>query len=335
MPENYLTLSREERLEALGVAATASGRPAHLLEKDVWVVWALQGLFASPFGKHLVFKGGTSLSKGYGIIQRFSEDIDLTYDVRELIPEFAKGDAPIPATRSQADKWIDAVRTKLDVWVKSEVPPILQKHAEATGVDVTLTVEGSKIHVNYDPLAERPDYVPPRVTLEFGARSTGEPAEDRSIVCDAAEYLPDLTFPTAKVRTMLPKRTFWEKATAVHVFCNGNLQGDRLSRHWHDLVRLDESGTAQAAFDDAALATEVAGWKAKFFRAKDRNSNLIDYATVVSGELQLVPDEEGLKELKADYEKMVEAGILLDGAEDFDELMKLCADLQRRANTRK
>jgi predicted nucleotidyltransferase component of viral defense system len=84
-----LTLSREDRLKALGVAATASGRPVHLLEKDIWVVWALQGLFASLLGKHLVFKGGTSLSKGYDIIQRFSEDIDLTYDVRELIPELA------------------------------------------------------------------------------------------------------------------------------------------------------------------------------------------------------------------------------------------------------
>src|ERR1700734_66515 len=98
MADDYLTLPPEERREALGVAATQSGRPAYLLEKDVWVVWTLQGLFASTLGKHLVFKGGTSLSKGYDIIQRFSEDIDLTYDVRELIPELAKGDHPIPAT---------------------------------------------------------------------------------------------------------------------------------------------------------------------------------------------------------------------------------------------
>ena len=72
MAERYLTLSREERPEALGVAATTSGRPVHLLEKDTWVVWTLDRLFASPLGEHLVFKGGTSLSKGYEVIRRFS-----------------------------------------------------------------------------------------------------------------------------------------------------------------------------------------------------------------------------------------------------------------------
>jgi hypothetical protein len=334
MSENFLTLSRDERLEALGVAATASGRPDYLLEKDVWVVWVLQGLFGSPLGKHLVFKGGTSLSKGYGIIQRFSEDIDLTYDIRELIPELAKGNPPIPANRSQADKWDDAVRQKLAAWVKNKALPVLEKHAKDTVVDVTFTIDGSKIHVNYDPVTERPEYIPARVTLEFGARSTGEPAEDRPIVCDAAEYLPDLAFPTATPRTMLPKRTFWEKATAVHVFCKGDLKGDRLSRHWCDLVRLDEAGFAQAAFDDAALAREVADWKAKFFRAKDRNGNWVDYGAAVSGQLQLVPDAKGLKELEADYKKMVEAGLLWGDVEEFDELMELCADLQKRANSR-
>jgi predicted nucleotidyltransferase component of viral defense system len=76
-----------------------------LLEKDIWVVWGLDGLFASNLGEHLVFKGGTSLSKGYDVIRRFSEDVDLTYDVREIIPELVGSGAPIPATNSQADKW--------------------------------------------------------------------------------------------------------------------------------------------------------------------------------------------------------------------------------------
>jgi predicted nucleotidyltransferase component of viral defense system len=101
MPENYLTLSREDRLEALGVAATESGRPVHLLEKDIWVVWAIDGLFSSDFGEHLVFKGGTSLSKAYDVIRRFSEDIDVTYNVRELIPELVGEGAPLPKTNSR------------------------------------------------------------------------------------------------------------------------------------------------------------------------------------------------------------------------------------------
>jgi predicted nucleotidyltransferase component of viral defense system len=75
MAERFLSLSREDRLEALGVAATRSGRPVHLLVKDIWVVWAVDGLFSSALGKHLVFKGGTSLSKAYHIIQRFCADL--------------------------------------------------------------------------------------------------------------------------------------------------------------------------------------------------------------------------------------------------------------------
>jgi hypothetical protein len=86
-------------------------------------------------------------------------------------------------------------------------------------VDVTVAAEGTNIYIDYDPLAAGTDYVPPRVKIEFGARSTGEPFEERQITCDAAEYLPDLEFPSAKPRVMLPKRTFWEKAAAVHVFC--------------------------------------------------------------------------------------------------------------------
>jgi hypothetical protein len=204
MPENYLTLSREDRLEALGVAATQSGRPIHLLEKDIWVVWAVDGLFKSEFGEHLVFKGGTSLSKGYNVIRRFSEDIDVTYDVRQLVPELAAED-PIPKTNSQADKWTRKINEKLADWVKDKALPIITKHLEITGVEATTTVDGTKIYIDYDPLAKGRGYVPPRVTLEFGARSTGEPSEKRTITCDAAVHLPDLQFPSATPNIMLPK----------------------------------------------------------------------------------------------------------------------------------
>jgi Nucleotidyl transferase AbiEii toxin, Type IV TA system len=337
MAEPYLALPRDDRLEALRVAATASGRPVFLLEKDIWVVWTLQGLFSSPLGEHLVFKGGTSLSKGYRIIRRFSEDIDLTFDVRQLIPDLAVGNPPIPATNSQADKWTKAVREKLGKWVQKEALPVLKRHTEATGVDAKFSVADATIYVDYDPLEEGGGYVAPRVKLEFGARSTGEPAESKPIGCDASPHLADLTLPATTPRIMLPKRTFWEKATAVHVYCARGFegQGDRISRHWHDLVRLDDTGFAQAAFDDKPLAKEVADWKAKFFRSRDRKGTSIDYAAAVSGQLQLVPDENGRKELEADYEKMAEAGILLDDAEPFAKLIERCAALQDRANARK
>ena len=94
MPESFFHLSAGEQKEALQVAASALGRPPHLLEKDVWVVWALSALSESSIGPHLVFKGGTALSKAYQIIRRFSEDVDLTYDIRAFAPQLAANSQP-------------------------------------------------------------------------------------------------------------------------------------------------------------------------------------------------------------------------------------------------
>jgi hypothetical protein len=131
---------------------------------------------------------------------------------------------------------------------------------------------------------------------------------------------------------MLPKRTFWEKATAVHVYCENDDQGDRYSRHWHDLVRLDDAGYADEAIEDEELASAVAAFKAKFFREKDRVGTYIDHHKVVSGALKLVPEGEALKALEADYQKMAEAGVLLDDAEPFANLIERCRDIEKRAN---
>jgi predicted nucleotidyltransferase component of viral defense system len=117
MADPFLALSREDCLEALSVAATKSGRPVHLLEKDIWVVWAIDALFSANCGTHVVFKGGTSLSKAYDVIGRFSEDIDVTHDVRQLIPELT-ADGTLSKTSSQARKWRDAIDQKLPTWVR-------------------------------------------------------------------------------------------------------------------------------------------------------------------------------------------------------------------------
>ena len=113
MLESYFSLSGKDQSELLDTAAARSGRPAHILEKDVWVVWALSVLFASPLASLLTFKGGTSLSKAYGAINRFSEDIDLTYDIRSLLADMVSDDEGIPPTPSQASKWTKAVRERL------------------------------------------------------------------------------------------------------------------------------------------------------------------------------------------------------------------------------
>src|SRR5665213_1931693 len=126
MAEEFLHLSAADQRDALGVASGASGRPVHLLEKDVWVVWALEKMFASKYGPQLIFKGGTSLSKAYGAIRRFSEDIDLTYDIRAIAPDLVAGIADaLPPTKSQEKKWSKAIRERLADLVSGTLAPQL------------------------------------------------------------------------------------------------------------------------------------------------------------------------------------------------------------------
>jgi hypothetical protein len=331
----FFQLSAGDRLEALNAAANASGIPPHLLEKDIWVVWSLRHLFAGPYAEHLVFKGGTSLSKAYGVIRRFSEDVDLTYDIRAIAGDLV-GDTgvPLPSSKSQEKKWSKEIRARLAEWVGAEIAPRLKADIEQQGLPGTIRVEGDKIFIEYAALVSGTGYVPPIVMLEFGARSTGEPSEPRSIVCDAAAHLQGVDFPAATPQVMRAERTFWEKATAIHVFCTqGEFRGgDRFARHWHDVTRLDAAGLADTAIADQALAQAVADHKSVFFAERNPQGEVIDYHAAVSGGLQLVPDDGALAKLAADYQHMVNDGLLLDEAEPFEALMERCRAIQVKAN---
>jgi hypothetical protein len=334
MAETFLDLSPEDRLEALGVAATNSGRPQHLLEKDVWVVWALAALFESQFAGHLVFKGGTSLSKAYKAIRRFSEDVDVTYDIRELVPDLVGHAAEaLPANPSQEKKWTKEINKRLPAWVAEQVLPIIEARLEEVGASAKARAQDESIYIKYDALARGSGYVAPEVKFEFGARSTGEPFTVMPVKCDAAEYLPDLVFPKASPRVMRVERTFWEKATAIHVFCRQRrLRGERFARHWHDLARIDETGHAANAIGDRDLARAVARHKELFFSEKDAAGNKIDYMAAVSGDLRLVPEGKAREILGADYQRMMEDGVLLDDEEPFDAVIERCRVIQERAN---
>ncbi|QUT04508.1 nucleotidyl transferase AbiEii/AbiGii toxin family protein [Sphingobium phenoxybenzoativorans] len=335
MAEAFLLLAAEDRREALSVAADRSGRPAHLLEKDAWVVWALATLYGSPLGEHLVFKGGTSLSKAYGVIRRFSEDVDLTYDIRALAPDLVgdNGEA-LPKTRSEEKRWTSAVRERLPDWVAGTVKSVIAEALAGSPLSAAIRVDGEKLFIDYEATTAGSGYVSPSVMLEFGARSTGEPASLRDVVCDAAGLVDGVVFPTARPKVMHAERTFWEKATAIHVFClQERLRGDRFARHWHDVVRLDEAGFAAAAFADRDLANAVARHKTMFFAEKAADRSQIDYAAAVNGGLRLVPTGDGANALAEDYAQMVDDGLLLEEAEPFETLMERCADIAARANS--
>lgn len=331
----FFQLSPSDRLDALDAAANLSGIPPHLLEKDIWVVWTLRHLFAGPYADNLVFKGGTSLSKAYGVIRRFSEDVDLTYDIRAIASDLVgDADAPLPTSKSQEKKWSKEIRTRLSDWVGAKIAPRLKIDLEQYDLPAAVRAEGDKVFIDYAPLAAGTGYVAPAVMLEFGARSTGEPSEPRTIHCDAATYLQGVEFPTATPRVMRAERTFWEKATAIHVFCaQGEFRGgDRFARHWHDVTKLDAAGFADAAIANKALAHAVAEHKSVFFAEKNAHDQVIDYHAAVAGGLQLVPDDGALAKLATDYQHMVDDGLFLDDAEPFEVLMERCRAIQQKAN---
>lgn len=334
MPDtSFFALSASDQADALEVAASRSGRPAHLLEKDVWVVVTLQALLSASFAEHLTFKGGTSLSKAYGVIRRFSEDLDITYDIRELIPELAgTGEQPVPSTRSQARNWRKKIQDRLNEWVRSEALEVIETGLSRLGASAEVRTEREKVHVAYQPLFAGYGFVSPEVLVEFGGRATGEPREQRTVECDAAALIPETAFPSASPFVMRPERTFWEKATLIHVFCKQRQRkGARLSRHWHDLVRLDDAGYAEPAMVDRGLAISVAQHKAMFF-PENADGVWIDYSAAVTGDICLIPDGDASDALADDYAQMLGDGMLHDDAEPFTRLMERCADIEARAN---
>jgi hypothetical protein len=132
---------------------------------------------------------------------------------------------------------------------------------------------------------------------------------------------------------MAPERTFWEKATAAHVFClDDHLRGERYARHWYDLVRLDAAGIAAVALADRDLGKKVADHKNRFFLVKDADGERIDYQNAIKGGLRLVPSADPRAVLEDDYHRMVEAGLLEVEAPSFDEIMERCAEIETRAN---
>ena len=194
---------------------------AHLLEKDVWIVHTLRALMESPFGCALTFKGGTSLSKAYHAIRRFSEDLDVTHDIRTIAPDLVKGNGidPLPRSPSQAKKWTGAIRKRLSEWVENRALPAVEAKLSHLGPSARVRSDGDRLFVGYTPLFSDYGFVRPEVMVEFGARSSGEPRDERLIECDAAPLIPGVRFPSARAHVMLAERTFWEKATAIHVFC--------------------------------------------------------------------------------------------------------------------
>lgn len=336
MADYFLNLAKSDQREALEFAREKSGRPAHLLEKDIWVVWALDALFSSQLTNDLTFKGGTSLSKVFKIINRFSEDIDLTFDIRKLIPDLMVNSGELPASRSQANKWTKAVRSRLPLWITSVVVPILEQALKKAHLRAEIELggkENDKLFLHFPPLTKGTGYVAPVITLEFGGRASGEPHQRHRVSCDIAEHLPTLSFPVASPQVMNVSRTFWEKATAAHVFCaQGRIRSERYARHWYDLVSIASNPDSENVINDRKTAMAVAQHKSFFFSEKDAEGKAIDYEAAACGGLKIVPTGAAKNALETDYAAMLADQIMIGHTIPFEALLNACATIESRTN---
>ena len=335
MADAFLSLPAAERRDILETAADRLGRPAVILEKDVWICHVLHILFSIPDAPPMAFKGGTSLSKVYRIVDRFSEDVDVTLDYRA----FADGFDPFASgvSRSAIRRFSDRLKSCVDNHVRHVVGPALEAAAgeiPASGRPaVRIGDDGERAWLAYPSAVDNPhSYLATQVLLEFGGHNVVDPNERHRIAPELAALTPDLDWRAAAVTVLSPARTFWEKATLIHVECHrGRLAAgpERLSRHWFDLACLASHDAGRTAIADRALLEDVVRHKTVFF-----NASYAHYDRCLDGRFRLVPDDDALAGLRSDYDAMRRAGIVGADALPFDELIERLRALEAEINRR-
>jgi hypothetical protein len=326
-------------------AALRGDASAGVIEKDFWVCWTLKQVFAlGPTPARLIFKGGTSLSKVYGVIERFSEDIDLSLN-REDLGFVGDRDPYRGASGKKQQQLVEEVVARCREAIRDELLPGLHASFESVlGPGDTATPwslspdeeDPQKLFFTYpagieagDPAESNP-YVRRVVLLELGARSDHWPDEERPVRPYAAEVLPQLfKEPECLVRTMSAERTFWEKVTLLHAEAHRPPErpaGDRLSRHYYDVAKLYRSGIGPKALADRELLEKVVAHKKLFFR-----SGWANYETAAPGTMRLVPPEGRQASLEADYRAMQE-NMIFGESYPFEELLAILGEIQAAIN---
>ena len=334
MSEQFLHLPVSDRREILQTAATQLGQQASVLEKDVWVCWTLQTLFSMPNAHPMAFKGGTSLSKVYGAINRFSEDVDVTLDYRAFDDSFDPFAADV--SKNAVKKFNKRLKDYVFQYASTVVAPYIEAQLKALpkpveyGIDVS--DDGEKIWVQYPSAVEVNDnYLKSSILVELGGRNVIDPNERHVVIADISALVTDLDLPSGEVVVLSPERTFWEKATLIHVECNREAfksDANRLSRHWYDLRMLAEHAAGKAAINNRSLFEDVVRHKQVFF-----NASYANYEACLANELRLIPGDEAIAELRTDYEKMLGAGMMYGESPSFDNIITRIRDIEREVNS--
>lgn len=324
--ESVARLSPAERGELFTETAVRKGMTPAIVEKDFWVCWTLGRLFAHPdLSRLLMFKGGTSLSKVFNLIERFSEDIDLILDWRVVVG----ADDPLgerSATKQEAlNKTIDARAAE---YIKSEILPMISSVVDPVCRCELAGDDPHALNVIY-PAAFSDAYLRPAVRLEIGPLAAWMPYDNFRVHSYASEAFPKL-FKQADcaVQAIRAERTFWEKATILHHEANRpetSPQPLRYSRHYYDLAMMAAAPVKAVALADLALLADVVAFKARFY-----SRGWAQYGQAKPGTFKLMPSGHVLATVEKDYGEM--RNMIFGRYPAFDEIMAVLQALEHEIN---
>ena len=330
---------------AFDTAAARLGTTSQNIEKDFWVCWTLDALFHGlpDTGPRLLFKGGTSLSKGFGLISRFSEDIDVTVfrdDIGAPASIEELQDLSGKKRKARLDGIRDACRAYINGPMREILTAILTERLLAAGLDPKAAriepdetdPDGQTLLIWYPATTPSSDYVRAAIKIESGAKSALDPNSAVPIKPYVDDDLPALDLTVTAVRTVDPERTFWDKVVILHGLRRwfdrrGELKGggQRVSRHYYDLHRLASSDVGAAALKDRDLGADCVAHARMFFDRPD-----FDLASAASGSFALTPHDAMIDQLRADYRAMT--GMIFGEPPRFDDVMASVTTLERALN---
>ena len=326
--KRFALLPEEDRKEVIQSVSSSMGLRADIIEKDFWVCFMLNHLFhACKYMDAFVFKGGTSLSKSYHVIKRFSEDIDIILDWRRLL---SKEDDPWgDRSKTQQDKFNKNVNEKAAIFYKNELVPCINAELEAIlglGEWISVDVEDEMVINFYYPQIFEVDYIRDKVRLEIGPLAEWLPSHVTTIEPFVAERYPELfENATTDVLTIDVERTFWEKLTILNklaYFPEAKVLPARYARHLYDVYCMANSPVKDAAFARKELLEKDVVFKQKFYYARAAH-----YEKATLSEISLVPAEHIIDAVKEDYSAM--KNMIYGEYPDFDNVLECLEKLQK------
>jgi predicted nucleotidyltransferase component of viral defense system len=324
---DFYTIDKAEKEAIFNAIAAECSMTPFAVEKDWWVSRILNIIFQMDIADHMVFKGGTSLSKAWKLINRFSEDIDLSIDREFFGFKGNLGKRQRDKLRKQAGEYVD------EVFYKDLAAAILANGYYMVDVQlepVSASDLDRKINVYYPNIIHPPGYLDRRVQIEISSRSLREPFTPKQVGALVDEFFVDREFAESLfiVPTVNPERTFLEKLFLLHEEFHRpakKMRVNRLSRHLYDVYHLTKAGIAERAISDKELYETIVAHRYKFSRVGG-----VDYNLHHPNSLDPIPVEEKMAEWKADYGKMMEEMIYEERKPTFDDLINNLSELRHR-----